>query len=290
MNAIGNSPPGAAATVAVLADRCEIGRIVLMQWDGADRRLIRNVDAQLAYGFVNLNFYSNDIHAHTQRIAAAGYRAWSAPTVHDMGWDIGEPIEVMIDGPDGVILNLIQFNARNPKARTMETSAYVADQFGYNRCGLTPVATTAHHVRDFDKALAFYQRVFDMDVRIATILKGADMEHFTRFPPGAEARDTYLRGYHLFGKIALIQPLNFACLDMVHAAVPPNIGYIAQTFLVPDLDQALLNAAGAGGALVSGAIALEMPGLGKTRAAIVRNPGSGGLQEIVEMTEKVGPV
>ena len=91
-------PTGSAADVAVLADRCEIGRIVLMQWDAPDRQLIRDSDAQLVYGFINLNFYSNDIHAHTRRIEEAGYRPWTEPVEHHMGWDIGEPIEVMIDG------------------------------------------------------------------------------------------------------------------------------------------------------------------------------------------------
>ena len=275
-------PPGATAEMAVLADRCEVGRIALIQWHADHRRPVRDVPAQQVYGFINLNFYSNDIAAHTARIAASGYRPWTAPVVHDMGWDIGEPIEVMIDGPDTVILNLIQFSAKNPKARTMETRAYVADVFGYNRCGLTPVVTTAHHVRDFDAAMAFYRRVFKMDVRIATVLKGRSMEEFTRFPPGAEARDTYLRGYHLFGKIALIQPLNFPCSDMVPNALPPNIGYIAQSFIVADLERALADAAEAGGELFTPAIELDMPELGNVRTAIVRNPGSGGLQEMIE--------
>ncbi len=165
----------------------------------------------------------------------------------------------------------------------MQTADYVANTFGYNRCGLTPVVTTAHHVRDFDAALRFYRDVFDMDVRIATVLKGEDMEKFTRFPPGAEAKDTYLRGYHLFGKIALIQPLNFECVDLVPVAKPPNIGYIAQSFVVPDLDAALVKAAAAGGQLVTGAVELAMPGLGSVRTALTTNPGSGALQEIIEV-------
>jgi catechol 2,3-dioxygenase-like lactoylglutathione lyase family enzyme len=275
-------PPGATAEMAVLADRCEIGRIALVQWHAADRHLIRDVPHQKVFGFINLNFYSNDIVTHTQRIAAAGHAPWTEPLVHDMGWEIGEPVEVMIDGPDGVILNLIQFNAKNPKARTMETRAYVANEFGYNRCGLTPVVTTAHHVRDFDRAMAFYQRVFNMDVRIATVLKGEDMEAFTRFPPQAQARDTYLRGYHLFGKIALIQPLNFPCIDLVPQAVPPNIGYIAQSFLVPDLAKALKDAAATGSTSFTPPTEMTMPALGAVTSAIVRNPGSGGLQELIQ--------
>lgn len=272
------------AEIAVLADRWEFGRIILIHWNGRAGLPIRNVPGQRCYGLINLNFYSNDIERHTARIAAAGGHPWTEPTVHDMGPDIGEPIEVMIDGPDTIILNLITLQAKNPKARVRETGDYVANVLGYNKCGLTPVVTTQHCVRDADKALAFYQKVLGLGVRIDTVLKGELMEKFMDYPPGAMTRDIYLYGKTIIGKIAVNQPLNFECSDIVPNAVPPNYGYMAQAFLVDDLVSALAHSQSVGAELYSPAVELQLPGLGNTMTAIVRNPGSGALQELIEVS------
>ncbi|MBM3503564.1 MAG: VOC family protein [Alphaproteobacteria bacterium] len=276
-------PRGTTGEMAVLADRCAVGRVALIRWSAADRVPVRDVaQGQRSFGLMNLNFYTQDIEGHTRQLAAAGYRPWSPPVVHDMGEHIGEPIEVMIDGPDTVILNLIQLQARSPKGRIRETLAYTRDAHGFNRCGLTPVVTMQHCVRDADRALGFYQRVLKMGIRVDTILHGAEMERFMGYPPGAKTRDTYVHGNHMFGKIAVNQPLNFPCTDMVGRAVPPNVGLIAQSFIVPDLAAALAECANVSAAIYSPAVECELPALGRVRSAIVRNPGSGALQELVE--------
>lgn len=278
-----NVSEAARAEVAVLADRWEYGRIVLVQWNNPHAgKPIRNVVGQRCYGLINLNFYSNDIERHTAILAEAGYRPWSEPVVHDMGHTVGEPIEVMIDGPDTVILNLITLLARNPAAQVLETASYVADVFKYNRCGLTPVVTTQHCVRDADRAIAFYTRVLGMFVRTDTILKGDLMEKFMDYPKGAMTRDVYLQGKTRLGKIAVNQPLNFPCSDIVPNAVPPNFGYMAQTFIVNDLDRALARCETVGAQVFSGPVEMIIPALGPSRAAIVKNPGSGALQELIQ--------
>lgn len=277
-----NVPADARLDVAVLADRWEFGRVILLHWADWPGRPIRDVEGQRCFGLINLNFYTNDIERHTRRIAEAGCRPWTDPIEHDMGPDIGEPIEVMIDGPDTVILNLLQLQARNPNARVMETVNYVRTVLGFNARGLTPVVTTQHCVRDADRGIAFYRSVVGMEVRIDTILKGDLMEKFMGYPPGAMTRDVYVNGNSIIGKIAINQPLNFACSDLVPAAVPPNYGYLAQSFLVDDLDQAIEQAALVGAIPFSPPTEITMPGLGACVAAIVRNPGSGALQELIQ--------
>jgi len=276
-------PRGASASMAVLADRgCSVGRLALIEFHVGGRLAVRNIEGQSMFGLVNLNFYAEDVATLTATLEHAGCKAWSAPLVHDMGEEVGQPVEVMLEGPDTVILNLIELRADRPKARILRTAAYLSDHGGYNRCGTTAVATSAHNVRDHAKGLAFYSQVLGMSVRNDVVLHGAQMELFTRFPPGARARDIYLQGDHIFGKIAMIEPLNFECTDIVPRAVAPNIGYLAQSFLVRDLVAALEVAAALGAETYSGPIELSMPALGEVLSAVVRNPASGALHELIQ--------
>jgi hypothetical protein len=108
------------------------------------------------------------------------------------------------------------------------------------------------------------------------------MEKFMDYPRGARTRDVYLQGKPRLGKIAVNQPLNFPCSDIVPNAVPPNFGYMAQTFLVNDLDHALSLCEAVGAGMFSPPVEMVVPALGAARTAIVRNPGSGALQELIE--------
>ena len=276
-------PPGSTATLVVLGEaRHPCGRLALVEFDAPGRQLIRDIPDQSMFGLINLNFYSEDIFAHTQRLEAAGCRPWSAPQEHDMGV-MGKPIEVMLEGPDGVIINLIELRG-DPGARVLRTRAWIDDHGGFNRCGTTPMVTTAHHVKAYEPAREFYTRVLGMSVRNDLVLGGEAMERFTHYPKGARARDTYLQGDHVYGKIALMHPLNFACADVIPKAVAPNIGYLAQTFLVDDLAATLARAAELGTEVFSAPVEMDLVPHGRVAAAIVRNPGSGALHQLVQAT------
>jgi hypothetical protein len=68
----------------------------------------------------------------------------------------------------------------------------------------------------------------------------------------------------------------------VPRAVAPNIGYLAQTFIVPDLAASLGAARELGAEVFSSPLELDMPALGRVATAILRNPGSGALHELVQ--------
>jgi hypothetical protein len=70
--------------------------------------------------------------------------------------------------------------------------------------------------------------------------------------------------------------------DRTALAVPPNIGYLAQSFAVPSLDAALAACARVGAPPFSAPVEIGIPGVGPVRAAIVRNPGSGALMHLFE--------
>jgi catechol 2,3-dioxygenase-like lactoylglutathione lyase family enzyme len=278
--------PGARAEMAVLADRgCEVGRLALVRFEATNRLRIRSVSGQRFFGLVNLNFYTDDVRLKTKHLEAAGCRAWSEPVVHDMGEEVGQPIEVMLDGPDGIIINMIELQGRSPAARILRTRGYIDDAGGFNRCGATPVATSQHCVRDYDRAMAFYRDVLGMTVRNDVILQGEAMERFMDYPRGARTRDTYLQGNHVLGKLAVNYPLNFGCEDLAARAVPPHVGYFAQTFVVPDLGDALSSALTTGAVEHSAPVELRMPGLGRSAVAVVRNPGSGALQQLAQLLD-----
>jgi catechol 2,3-dioxygenase-like lactoylglutathione lyase family enzyme len=276
-------PAGARFSMTVLADRgATVGRIVLLHVPEMPRRLIRDVEGQECFGLINLNFYCDDIHVRTRTLETAGYRAWSAPIRHDMGPSVGSPTEVMIEGPDGVIVNLVELPSGPMSSRIGQMRAYVDRAGGYNRRGMTPVVTSQHGVKNLDRARCFFTEVLRAGVLIDVVLGSDDMRKFMRYPPGGKARSVFMQGNHMFGKVALNEPLNFPCIDLTSRAVPPNVGYIAQAFLVTDLTAAQLRADQVGAEPFSGPERIVIPGLGEVTSTIVRNPGSGALQQLIE--------
>ena len=69
---------------------------------------------------------------------------------------------------------------------------------------------------------------------------------------------------------------------MTPIAVAPNIGYLAQSFVVPDLDWVEKECAKMGVEVYTPRMTLDLPGLGARMVTTVRNPGSGALQQIVQ--------
>jgi hypothetical protein len=63
--------------------------------------------------------------------------------------------------------------------------------------------------------------------------------------------------------------------------VPPNRGYLAQTFVVADFDRAAATCRELGVEEFSPEMTTDLPGFGLRRTMVVRNPGSGALQELV---------
>jgi hypothetical protein len=94
-----------------------------------------------------------------------------------------------------------------------------------------------------------------------------------------------MQGNHMFGKIAVSEPLNYLdqCQDLQPAAHAPNIGYLAQIFEVRDLARSLAAAAASGAEPVSSRALANVPGLGARAQALVRNPGSGALMWLLQV-------
>jgi catechol 2,3-dioxygenase-like lactoylglutathione lyase family enzyme len=276
-------PKGSSATAVLLhAGPDPVGRVLLLEFDAKDRKEIRG-QARFgrSYGLFNINFYTADIWADYRRFKAKGYEFWSEPVQHAFTGNVGSPIEVVFEGPDSVLVNWVELAATDPQQRIGKMKAYV-EQYGRTRTGFTPVVTTASVMRDIAVSRRFYEQVFDMGIHINQVLESEGYRKFQRVPPGGRTQVTFMQGNHMFGKIATSQPLNYDIPDVVPLAVAPNIGYIAQSFLVPDLTEYERRCRVVGAEVYTPRMDIEIPGLGMRHAMIVRNPGSGCLQQLIE--------
>jgi hypothetical protein len=106
---------------------------------------------------------------------------------------------------------------------------------------------------------------------------------FLRLPEGARTHVTFMQGNHMFGKLALSEPLNYAakCVDLRPRAHAPNVGYLAQAFEVDDVAAAVARSRELDAEVVVEPRVAVLPGLAPRGSAIVRNPGSGALQWLV---------
>jgi catechol 2,3-dioxygenase-like lactoylglutathione lyase family enzyme len=273
-------PSGSTVDAAFLqAGSSDVGRVMLLDCQGVERKLVRANKEPWHYGLSNLNFYTADIHAAAKEFAAAGFEFWSEPKAHPMTPEVGTPIEVVFEGPDGVLINLVELATTDPKTRIGQMRAYV-EKHGRTGTGFTPVVTSNHVLQSLDKGRQFYEDVLLMGVLIDEELSSAEARHFLRLGDN-RIWTLFMQGNHMFGKIATSTPLDFTPPNTTPRAVPPNRGYLAQTFVVNDFGRAITACENLGVETFSPEMTIDLPGFGKRQTIVVRNPGSGALQELV---------
>ena len=72
--------------------------------------------------------------------------------------EVGTPIEVVFEGPDGVMINLVELATTDPKTRIGQMRAYV-EKHGRTKTGFTPVVTTNHVLQSRERGKTFYEEV-----------------------------------------------------------------------------------------------------------------------------------
>ncbi|MDP2323972.1 MAG: VOC family protein [Gammaproteobacteria bacterium] len=273
-------PAGSSARCAFLEHGADpVGRIQLMEFDAPNRKLIRPPEIRRATGLFNLNIYASDIEKDYARLTSRGFNFWSQPARNNFGPAVGETLEGAFDGPDGVVINLIQLLSDDPKTVIGHIVKFITG-YGRTPTGFTSVVTTAHGVLDMEKALAFYYGPLHMTLFIESVLKGPVTNRALCLPENCETRSVIVQGKHEYGKIALATPMNYEVPSLVPDAVPPNIGYLAQSFQIRDMDETASACATAGAEVFSAPMEIDLPGRGKCASMLVRNPGSGALQEL----------
>lgn len=277
---------GASARAVLLGQGDEgVGQVLLLDFqlpEGSARPLeIRDRSIVRAYGCFNLNFYTADIHRDFEGLKKDGYVLWSDPVQHFFGDDVGDPIEGIFEGPDRVPINLVELATRDPATRVGQMRAYVENR-GYTPAGFTPIVTSSHGVDSSERAMTWYEQVLNMKPLIDEVLGTPESNRLLNLPEDAKTRVVFMQGNHMFGKVVLSQPLNYECESLIERARPPNIGYLAQVFAVSDLDEAAGKCNALKAEVVSRPQATPWPGAGSVSAMLVRNPGSGALQVLME--------
>ncbi len=260
---------------------CHVGRVLLLDFKAKNKNLIRPKNISRAYGLFNLNFYTDDIESDTKKFEDKGYQIWSKPTYYEMSEGQGSPTEVIFDGPDNVAINLVELTDDDPTSKVGQMKIYT-QQHGRTPTGLTPVVTSAHTTRNIDLAVEFHRKVLQNDLLIDEILSSEEQNDFLQLPNYAKTAVKFMQGNHMFGKIALSQPMNYECHDMVPYGIAPNIGYIAQAFEVKDLRISENAITELNCEIYKQRQLVDFPGLGHVEVIIVRSPGSGALQLIFQ--------
>jgi len=275
--------PGTIARFAFLASGADpVGCIQLMEFSGEDRKQIRAAGVKRATGLFNLNIYTSDVKRDYEQLSAQGYEFWSEPNHINFGPAVGEAMEFAFEGPDGVVINLVELLSKDEESMIGHLWHFV-NGYGRTSTGFTPVATTAHTVADIDKALEFYFGPLGMTTFSDAVIENEAANRMANLPADARTRSVLVQGSHEYGKIALAAPINYDVQSLVPDAVAPNIGYIAQAFEVEDLEATAAAAAAIGAEKFTAPVGITLPGRGECDAMLVRNPGSGALQELFQV-------
>jgi catechol 2,3-dioxygenase-like lactoylglutathione lyase family enzyme len=257
-----------------------VGRVVLIEFAAARRLRVRRPGEYTIRGLWNLNFYVGDIRTTCAELAARAFALWSDPVEYQVSERGGSPVEALFDGPDGVAINLVE--PRGEADTIIGRVRIESERYGRTRTGWTAIATTSHSVHSPQPALAFYREVLGQRVLMDEVLDKPQTNHFLRRPRDARTRAIFLAGDHFFGKIALSHNLNYAVADHVEDARAPNIGYLAQSFIAPDVEAAFARSLAVGAVPFSAPLEVDAWGGGRrSLAAMVRNPGSGALMQLV---------
>ena len=209
-----------------------VGRVLLAEF-ATPGAFVRQPGDRTSRGFWNLNFYVDDIDASTAQLRARGFEFWSDPETYVVGTAAGVAREVVFETADSVAINLVEPRG-DASTFTGRVRAEVA-RHGKTPRGFTPVATTAHCVRDVAAASAFYRDVLGMQVVLDETLGRPETNRFLARPADARTHTVFMAGAHFYGKIALNEPQNFFVPERVAAQHAPNAGYLAQGFVVDDL-------------------------------------------------------
>ena len=109
-------PAGAKARCAFLKYGPDpVGRVQLMEFDAPNRKQIRKPGIKRATGLFNLNIYSSDVKRDYAELKAQGYQFWGEPNHLNFGPAVGEALEFAFEGPDGVVINLVECLTQDPK-------------------------------------------------------------------------------------------------------------------------------------------------------------------------------
>ena len=258
----------------------EFGRILLVDCKADNKVMIRPPETKSILGLYNLNFHVDDCFAVVDVLRKQGIEFWSEPVKPDLDEEQGGTIEALFDGPSGVAINLVQLIGGRPDNSIGQLREQLSNH-AQSRTGFTPVATSTLAPKDGDPAVAFFKDTLGMFVAIDQVLGNPATNAMLGRPEDAQNRIVFLAPGHVFGKILLSQPVNYEVDDAVGRSHFPNIGYLAQSYVVDDLQDVCAQVKDLGGEIKTQPMDIDVPGLGMRESALVTCPGSGVLIQLI---------
>jgi len=258
-----------------------VGRVLLLQFDPASPEFIRRELHRSFFGLFNINFYVDDMQKAVTTLKKLGYAFWGEPVVQKMSAEVGNPLEVVFEGPDRIPVNLVELPNDGGQTRTGR-NRLLMDQAGKTDTGFTPVATSSVYSAAKDDTVAFYTHVLGYTMAIDEIMERPESNALLGWPQEGRTQIAFLDPGHLYGKIGIAQPLNFDIADFTEEARPPRLGYFAQSFAVNDLNSTLQRCDDINAPVLSPPSTMKLPGYGNSNTAVVHLPSTGSLIELVE--------
>ncbi|MCB2107537.1 MAG: VOC family protein [Rhodobacteraceae bacterium] len=283
-----NLPVGTETRARLLSNGdSPVGRLLLMEFQTEQRTAVPPPNARTYRGFWNLNFYIDDLEALAKNLRAHGIRLVDEIKNYNTDALSGGWLETVALAPDEISIALFQLVAE--RGTTVGDVQEGVKPMVKTKRGSTQVATTSHCVSDFGKAKAFYETVLGMKALCDDVTDSVDLNRLNARPDNGRTRWGLMQGDNFLGKVMISHPLNYSVPERVLLAAPPNIGYLAQSFEVDDLDATAKACKEVEADVFSPPLIMEYPGLGPRRTMVVRNPGSQGLTELVQKVAVTKP-
>jgi catechol 2,3-dioxygenase-like lactoylglutathione lyase family enzyme len=253
-------PPGLHGEFAVVGPNDPIAPVLrLMAFDRPGERIWGNYESKQDLGPFAVNYRIPEIKAGWDRMIEAGATPRSKP----MFWTILDGVsawESQAIDPDGILMDVFELQGE----RTSEI-------FGPCEAPCSGVQTVALHSSDADRAKAFYMGL-GYDEFYDRVFSG--LEDLIHLPKGAKLRNVNLMMPDItpMGRIEIAQYIGHPGAPTRDKAVPPNLGVLAISFEVRDLNAACDAAINRGAVRCGGPAEIDFPPFGKVRLSTLFGP------------------
>lgn len=215
-------------------------------------------------GLFDLDHLVDDVACVTRELLARGWVGFGDPTPY--GWAGFHVTQVVLAGPDGLVLGLIEPKDGGPP-------------------GFSPMLNAAMTVRDYDAGIRFFTEGLGWQHFVDTRVEGMDEPgHQVLGLPMPMARDVLRR-------VGIVHPegVNDGSLELIHVegvsgrdfaprCKAPNLGILTHRFPVADVEAMAADLSAKGIALDPAPIDLEIAGIGAVRLIACHTPEGARLE------------
>jgi len=215
-------------------------------------------------GIFDIDAYVGDARAFYRHLERAGWTAFGPPTDYD--WGGFSVCEALAEGPDGLVIGLLQ-----------AYGTILIDLPSFT--GISRAFNSAQIVRDYDESMDFYTNTLGWTALVDTDI--TDSEEPGRNVlgiPGSLARTVRRRVAILppdgtnDGSVEIIEMKELQGDDFADRCVAPNIGYLCARFPVDDAERYAEEIATRGATLYTAPLTLPIEPYGPVTLFSVRTP------------------